>query len=168
MADKKQTRFYKWKQEHETLWQFIMFAMMGCFTTIVELGSFAVFNFWIFIPFRNREFSWWLIDYSVENGGMTAFLAIAISFAISQIFNFYMQRKTTFKANNNAVLSAIMYAIMIILVYFLQLYIPTLIRVPIVKVFGATFGDLLVKMISMTSSMLIQFPISKWVIMRRL
>ena len=56
---------------------------------------------------------------------------------------------------------------MVILVYFLQLYLPTLLRAPIVSVIGATLGDLLVKMINMTVSMLIQFPANKWLIMRR-
>ena len=149
------------------MWQFIMFMLMGCFTSVVELGSFAICNFWIFVPLRERAFSWWLIDYSVKNGGLTAFLSFAISFAVSQIFNFFLQRKTTFKANNNAGRSAVMYAVMVISIYFLQLYLPTLIRAPIAAALGATLGDLLVKMINMTSSMLIQFPINKFLIMRR-
>lgn len=160
-------RFMFWKKRHETAWQFILYMLMGCFTTIVDFSSFALFNFWLFVPFRNQPFSWWIIDYPVENGGLTAFLAFACSFAISQSFNFVLQRKTTFKATNNIAKSAIMYAVMVILVYFLQLYIPTLIRAPIVKGLGETLGDTLVKIINMSSSMLIQFPINKWIIMRR-
>ena len=167
MASKKRERFAIWKQKHETAWQFIMFILMSCITTVVDLGSFALFNFYVFVPFRDSSFSWWIIDYSVANGGQTAFFAFACSFALSQSFNFILQRKTTFKANNNVVASAFMYAAMVIIVYFLQLYIPTLLRVPIVTVLGATLGDLLVKMINMTISMLIQFPVNKWVIMRR-
>jgi len=140
---------------------------VGCITTVIELGSFVLFNFWIFLPYRYWSFSWWLMDYSVENGGVTMFLAVVLSFAIAQSFNFVVQRKATFQANNNVVRSAIVYAVMVILVYFLQLYLPTLIRAPFVKTFREPLGDILVKMISMTASMLIQFPISKWVIMRR-
>ena len=167
MADEMQGRFALWKRRHETAWQFVMFMLMSCITTVVDLGSFALFNFWIFTPFRDRSFLWWLIDYSVESGGMTAFLAFACSFAISQTFNFFLQRKTTFKANNNVLRSAVMYAVMVILVYFLQLYLPTLIRAPIAGVLGATLGDIIVKMINMTVSMLIQFPANKWLIMRK-
>jgi len=144
-----------------------MFMLMSCITTVVDLGSFALFNFWVFVPYREQVFSWWLIDYSIENGGLTAFLAFASSFAVSQTFNFFLQRKTTFKANNNVARSAAMYAVMVILVYFLQLYLPTLIRAPIVAALGMTLGDLLVKLINMTVSMLIQFPANKWLIMRR-
>ena len=167
MPPKKKERFALWKSEHETAWQFVMFVLMSCITTIVDLGSFALFNFIVFVPFHDRSFSWWIIDYTTANGGQTAFFAFACSFAISQSFNFVLQRKTTFKANNNAAKSAVMYAAMVIFVYFLQLYIPTLIRAPIVTVLGAAIGDLLVKMVNMTVSMLIQFPVNKWLIMRR-
>jgi len=167
MTNAGKTRFALWKESHETTWQFVMFLLMSCVTTVVDLGSFALFNFWIFVPYREQVFSWWLIDYSPENGGLTAFLAFASSFTISQTFNFILQRKATFKANNNVAKSAVMYAVMVILVYFLQLYLPTLIRAPIVTVFGLAFGDILVKMVNMTVSFLIQFPANKWLIMRR-
>jgi len=167
LEENRREGFTQWKKQHETAWQFIMFVLMSCITTVVDLGSFSLFNFWIFTPFRDRSFSWWLIDYTVENGGQTALFAFAGSFAISQTFNFFLQRKTTFKANNNVARSAVMYAIMVVFVYFLQLYIPTLIRVPIVGLLGKTLGDILVKMANMTMSMLIQFPANKWLIMRR-
>jgi len=160
-------RFAQWKERHEAVWQFIMFALVGCVTSVVDLGSFALFNFWIFTPYRQQPFSWWLIDYSTDNGGMTAFLAFACSNAISQTFNFIVQRKATFKATNNVAGSAVMYVIMVLLIYVLQLYLPTLIRVPVVGVFGEVFGDILVKMCTMTLSFLIQFPVSKWIIMRK-
>jgi len=81
-------------------------------------------------------------------------------------FNFFLQRKTTFKANNNALYSGIMYAVMVIGVYFLQLWIPSLILAGIAAVIGANLGAMVVKFINMTISMLIQFPMNKWVIMR--
>jgi len=167
MADAEQKSFALWKEKHETLWQFIMFALMGLITTVVDFGSFALFNFWIFVRFRNQPFSWWLIDYSIPNGGLTAFLSFACSYALAQTFNFFLQRKATFKSNNNVARSAIMYAIMNICVYVLQLYLPTLIRAPIAMALGPVFGDIVVKTINMTSSMLIQFPLSKWLIMKR-
>jgi len=160
-------RFNKWKEKHETAWQFIMFNLMGSFTTIVDMGSFALFNFWIFTPYRDIAFSWWLIDYSVANGGLTAFLAFASSYAISQTFGFFIQRKTTFKANNNVAKSAVMYAVMVIIVYIIQLYIPTVVRASFVELMGNVIGDLAVKVLNMLISMLIKFPVNKWVIMRK-
>ena len=165
--DKKHGQFEVFRTRHEAAWQFIKYMLIGLITTCVEMGSFVLLNFLVFVPFRNQHFSWWIIDYTIENGGLTAFLAFALSFAIAQTFNFFLQRKTTFKANNNVARSAVMYAVMIVLIYFLQLYLPTLIRARIVAVLGWTFGDIVTEMINMMVSMLIQFPLSKWVIMRR-
>jgi len=167
LTDKMRGHLAQWKARHQTAWQLILYLLLGCITTAVEMAFFTVFHFWVFVPFRDQPFSWWIIDYSVENGGMTAFLTFANSYAIAQVFNFFLQRKTTFKANNNIAKSAIMYAVMVIFIYFFQLYLPTLIRAPLVGVLGVTFGDLLAKTINMSSSTLIEFPLNKWVIMRR-
>lgn len=166
MEERKQGAFTRWKERHKGLWQFVMFMLMSGITTLVDLGTFALFNFWLLAPYRMQPFFWGPFRYSVENGGLTAFGAFAASFAISQTFNFFLQRKTTFKANNNPALSAILYAIMVVGVYFVQLYLPTLLRAPIAGMIGTTAGDLAMKLINMTLSMLIQFPMNKYVIMR--
>jgi putative flippase GtrA len=160
------TRFKEWKSKHQTLWQLVMFTLMSGITTVVDLGSFALFNYVVFTSLKTQPFAWWLFNYSIEAGGLCAFLAFGLSFAISQTFNFFLQRKTTFKATNNALYSGIMYAVMVIGVYFLQLWVPSLIQAGIAAVVGATWGAMVVKFINMTISMLIQFPMNKWVIMR--
>ena len=159
-------QFQEWKTKHLTLWQFVMFTLMSSITTVVDFGSFALFNYWVFTSLKEQPFTWSVINYSIEDGGLGAFLAFGLSFAISQTFNFFLQRKTTFKANNNALYSGIMYSVMVIGVYFLQLWIPSLILAGIAAVIGANLGAMVVKFINMTISMLIQFPMNKWVIMR--
>ncbi len=144
----------------------MMFNLMSGITTVVDFSTFALFNYWAFTSLRSQAFSWWIINYSIEDGGLCAFLAFALSFAISQTFNFFLQRKTTFKANNNVLYSAVMYAVMVIGVYFFQVWVPSLIQAGIASVLGTTLGAMVVKMINMTVSMLIQFPMNKWVIMR--
>ena len=156
----------KWKAAHGAFWQFIVFMLMSCITTVVDLGSFSLLNFWAFSHLKEQAFSWWLINYSVAAGGLCAFLSFALSFAVSQTFNFFLQRKATFKADNNLLFSGVMYAVMVIAVYFLQIYLPTLIRESIARLIGSTYGDLVVKFVNMTMSMLIQFPMNKYVIMR--
>ncbi len=59
-----------------------------------------------------------------------------------------------------------MYAVMVVGVYFVQLYLPTLLRTSLAGVFGEALGDIAMKLINMTVSMLIQFPMNKYVIMR--
>jgi putative flippase GtrA len=161
-------QFQEWKTKHETLWQFVMFTLMSSITTVVDFGSFALFNYWVFTSLKEQPFKWWIINYSIGDGGFGAFLAFGLSFAISQTFNFFLQRKTTFKANNNVLYSGIMYAFMVIGVYFLQLWVPSVIQAGIAVGVGASLGAAIVKFINMTISMLIQFPMNKWVIMRNI
>jgi len=166
MEATKANGFNRWKESHAGLWQFVLFMLMSGITTLVDLGTFALFNFWLLRPYSATPFLWGPFRYGIDNGGLTAFGAFAISFAVSQTFNFFLQRKTTFKANNNAAVSAILYAIMVIVVYFVQLFLPTLLRAPLAAFLGATLADLGMKLINMTVSMLIQFPLNKYVIMR--
>jgi len=166
VEERQKSGFARWKERHAGLWQFVLFVLMSGVTTLVDLGTFALFNFWLLAPYRGRPFLWGPFQYSAESGGLTAFGAFAVSFAVSQTFNFFLQRKTTFKANNNAAASAAMYALMVIGVYFLQLYLPTLLRAPLTGLLGPTVGDLIMKLVNMAVSMLIQFPMNKYVIMR--
>ena len=150
------------------MWQFVMYAMVGLLVSAIELSTFAICNFGLFSRYSERPFSWWLIKYTAADGGLTAFLSYATSFAVSQAIGFYVQRKATFKANNNAAKSAVMFAVMVLLLYCFQLYLPTIIREPIVGVFGVALGDIVAKMAVMFCTMLIQFPLSKFVVMRRI
>ena len=167
MAGSARTRLSKWKENHKQLWQFVSYALVGLFISATEFVSFIILNFVVFIRFSDRPFSWWLFDYAVEDGGLKSFLSYAVTFAISQTINFIVQRKKTFKANNNVAKSAAMYVVMVIVLYCMQVYLPTVIRTPIARVFGEALGDILALAASMFCAMLIQFPLSKWVIMRR-
>jgi len=151
----------------KTLRQFIIFFLLSIVTTVVDLGTFSLFNYLIFTSLKTIPFQWWLFDYSIINGGLCAFLSFSISFVLSQTFNFFIQRKVTFGANNNVLYSGIMYAAMVLLVFFFQLWIPTLARGPIVNLVGENWGDFIIKNFNMTISFLIQFPMNKWVIMRQ-
>jgi putative flippase GtrA len=154
------------KARKKTWFQFVLFTLMSLLTTLVDLGTFALFNYLIFTSLSSISFQWWLFDYSLANGGLTAFLAFALSFIISQTFNFFLQRKVTFQATNNVLLSGILYAVMVLVVFFLQLWVPTLVRTPLADAIGEGWADLIIKNVNMTVSFLIQFPVSKYVIMR--
>lgn len=162
-----QAKATKTKTGKKTFRQFIVFFLLSIVTTVVDLGTFSLFNYLIFTGLKTIPFQWWLFDYSVINGGLCAFLSFSISFALSQTFNFFIQRKITFGANNNVLYSGIMYAVMVLLVFFFQLWVPTLVREPIVNLVGANWGDFIIKNFNMTISFLIQFPMNKWVIMRQ-
>ena len=155
------------KQNKKTLWQFIMFTLLSLLTTLVDLGSFSLLNYVILIPLKSTPFHFWVFNYDVLAGGLCAFLAFEISFVLSQTFNFFIQRKVTFSANNNLVYSGFMYGLMVLTVFFLQLWIPQLLREGLSRFTGDNWADFILKNINMTLSFLIQFPMNKYVIMRQ-
>lgn len=154
------------RTKNKGFWQFIKFTAFSLITTVVELTAFSLFNYLIFTYLSNTEFKFWLFNYSVENGGMCAFLSFTLSFIIAQIFNFIIQRKVTFHATNHILHSALMYANMILIIFFLQLWIPTLIRIPLTNLVGSQWADMIAKNMMMTMAFIIQFPMNKWVIMK--
>ena len=60
-----------------------------------------------------------------------------------------------------------MYGIMVLSLFFLQLWIPQLFREWLSGITGPDWADFILKNANMTLSFLIQFPMNKWVIMRQ-
>lgn len=157
----------RWKGKARTLWELFTFWLMGGVAGLIDLAVFAVCNYWVFAGLRGVDARFWLLDYGAENGGLCALLSFAVSFAVSQAANFFIQRKATFGATNNVLISALEYAAMVVAVYILILWLPTFIGAPIYRALGENLGAIAVKLVSQFVSFLIQFPINKWVIMRR-
>lgn len=155
------------KQKNKTLSQFITFTLLSLITTVIELGTFSLMNYALLTSLKSTPFHFWVFNYSVLAGGLCAFLAYMISFVISQTFNFFIHRKVTFSANNNPLFSGIMYGIMVLSLFFLQLWIPQLLREWLSGITGPNWADFILKNANMTLSFLIQFPMNKWVIMRQ-
>lgn len=155
------------KDKHQTKWQMIVYTLVSLVTTVVELITFSLFNYVLFTQLANQSFRLGFINYSVENGGLTIFLSISLSFVIAQIFNFIVQRKKTFQANNHVLFSALLYSIMILVIFILQMWLPTLIRQPLSDIMNTGLADFIAKNMMMTLAFIIQFPINKWVIMRK-
>jgi putative flippase GtrA len=152
--------------ERKGLWEFIKFTSVSLVTSLVEITIFSLLNYVIFVSLSSIDFKLGLLDYSVINGGLSAFLSFGISYILAQIFNFIVQRKVTFKANNQVVSSAIMYTVMIVSIFMLQIWIPSLIFLPISNLVGSNLAGLIIKSMMMFLAFVIQFPINKFVIMK--
>lgn len=159
-------RISSFRAKHATLWQAASFWLLGSIASVVDIGVFALCNYLIFARLADVDAVWWLFDYSVQNGGLAALISFAVSFALSQTVNFFVQRRLTFAATNNMALSGILFAITVLAVYVFVMWLPTVIAAPIYLALGASWGALAVKLICQFASFLIQFPINKWVIMR--
>ena len=154
--------------QHQTVWQFIKFVIVAAGAGITEMISFAILNA-VLPPRLTEDFDFFVFHYTAAHKlNLGAFIAFFASAVLAEIVSFLVNRKTTFKANNNVVLSAVMYALLALAVISLKTWMITVLTG---WVKGFTDVQLLVdwipKAISMATAMLIIFPMNKFVIMRR-
>lgn len=156
------------RNKHAGLYQLISYALLGLIASAVEVCVFALLNYWVLRAWKEVDFTWWILNYNAQTGGgLGGFLAGVLSYLVGQIVNFFIQRKATFRANNNPVGSAAMYLVFICLLWFFQVYMIGLLMRVFEPVMGAGLGDILADLLSMTMGFTISFPINKFVIMRR-
>ena len=154
------------KERSPDTWQLITFFLLGLVTTVVDWTVFALGNWVLFTGYRQAAFRWWLLDYGVENGGKCAFLAMALSFAVSQVVNFFLQRSRTFSSGSNVIISFILYVIMVLACFGWVLWLPACIGGRFYAALGETAGAIAVKCLAQFTSALIQYPICKYIVMR--
>ncbi len=158
--------FKTFTEKHADLYQLLKFLVLGLIASVVEFLVFALCNYVLFKGVGSSPVVWFIFNYTSANGGLCAFLSMAISYAAAQITNFIVQRKYTFKAKNNALLSAFLYTLMVLGTYVFVMWLPSLIGPGIYSALGSGAGAIVVKIICQTSSALIQYPLNKFVVMK--
>ena len=157
------------KTKHYSWYQLFYYELLSGISTIMDFAVFILLNFWILDSLKTVDFHWWILNYSVSDevgGGLAGFLATTVSYAIAQTANFFIQRKRTFHATNNALKAGIMYAVMIISGWFLQIWLAGIFMRVFGTWFGQNWGDILTKLANNTIAFAIQYPLNKWVIMK--
>ncbi len=157
----------KFTDKHQTLWQFIKFFLFSQLAGFVELVSFAILGK-VLPPVLPEDFDFFVFHYTNEKGLCAgAFVAFFVSAVLAEIVSFLANRKATFNANNNALKSAIEYALLVFVVICLKTWIVTVLT-PVME--SLTEFNLLIewvpKLASMVLAVAIIFPMNKFVIMK--
>ena len=161
-------KFSSFIQKHSEIWKFIKFTFTGASTSVLELG---VFMFLQYVVFKT------LNAVPVTDSPALAFLGIeykgylysyAISATIGYAAAYVMNRKLTFKADNNPVFSTVLYAIMVVFTIIFNTW------------FGAFLGtvvknngwdnvavEMITKVIVMTVPTIWTYPLNRFVIHRK-
>ena len=161
-------KLLKFTQKHSELWKFIKFTFTGASTSVLEL---AVFMFLQYCVFKS------LNEVPVKDNAVMNFLGIEYvgymySYAISAIIGYaaayIMNRKLTFKADANPVLSTVLYAIMVVATIAFNTW------------FGAFLGtwitnngwnnplvEMITKLVVMTVPTIWTYPLNRFVIHRK-
>ena len=154
--------------KHEEIWKFIKFSFTGASTSVLELG---IFMFLQYIVFKS------LNDVRVTHNAVHAFVGIEYhgylySYAISAIIGYaaayVMNRKLTFKADANPVLSTVIYSIMVIFTITFNTWFGAFLGT-IVKNNGwdNVIVEMITKAIVMTVPTLWTYPMNRFVIHKK-
>ena len=138
-------------EKHAEIWKFIKFTFAGASSSLIELGVFALLQYVVFKS---------LNDVPVTDSPVLAFLGYAIAYV--------MNRKITFKADANPLLSTVLYAIMVVCTIIFNTWFGAFLGT-LIKNSGRSNAliELLTKVVVMTVPTLWTYPLNRFVIHRK-
>lgn len=168
MADNIKVKLKAFVDKHAEIWKFIKFTFTGASTSILEMAVYALL---LYVVFKN------LNSVPVTNNAVLSFLGIEykgymysyfISAVIGYTASYIMNRKLTFKADSNIILSTILYIIMVVFTIafntWFGAFLGTLIKN---KGLDNFFIVMLTKLVVMTLPTLWTYPLQRFVIHRK-
>lgn len=161
-------KFLKFAEKHAEIWKFIKFTFTGASTSVLEMAVFAFLQYVIFKSLNQTP---------VTDNAVLAFLGIEYkgylySYAISAIIGYaaayVMNRKLTFKADANPVLSTIIYAVMVACTIAFNTWFGAFLGTWIKNNgWDSVFIEMVTKLVVMTVPTLWTYPMNRFVIHRK-
>nr|WP_155148947.1 MULTISPECIES: hypothetical protein [unclassified Pseudoflavonifractor] len=156
----------RWRGRHPDLYEFILFNLLANIATITNFLVLLLGNSLLFRAFSETVFVLGPFDYSLENGGLCGFLSFLLSYACAQTVNFIVQRKAVFHADNKLGPAIAIYIAAVVAVYFICLYVPTLIVAPLSRYVGA-LAPYLANCVNILIQVLTLYPTMKFLVMKK-
>lgn len=155
-----------WRERHPDLYEFIMFNILANIATITNFLVLLLGNTLLFRAFAQIPFSWGPFEYTLDNGGLCGFLSFLLSYGCAQAVNFIVQRKAVFHANNKLGPAIVVYIIAVLIVYFICLYVPTLIVAPLSGIVGS-LAPYIANCVNILIQVLTLYPTMKFFVMKK-
>ncbi len=154
--------------KHGEIWKFIKFSFTGASTSVLEMAVFAVLQY---IVFKS------LNEVPVTDSAVLAFLGIEykgymysyfISAVIGYAAAYIMNRKLTFKADANPVLSTIIYTVMVVCTIIFNTWFGSFLGTVIKNMgYDSVLIVMLTKLVVMTVPTIWTYPLNRFVIHRK-
>lgn len=168
MSDNIKGKLKTFVDKHAEIWKFIKFTFTGASTSILEMAVYALL---LYIVFKN------LNTVPVTDNAVLSFLGIEykgymysyfISAVIGYTASYIMNRKLTFKADSNIILSTILYIIMVVFTIAFNTWFGSFLST-LIKNRGLDnfFIVMLTKLVVMTLPTLWTYPLQRFVIHRK-
>lgn len=169
MKGKATAAFHKGKAfmtRHGNIWQVVKFTFISLIAFLAEFATMYALQYGL-ADVCGQDFHWFVFNYDASQGGQATFIAMLGSKCIAEIISFTINRKKTFKANNNVVFSAIMYVITVVALIIFSTWLAG----PIGNAMGAHnidegLSSTVSKMVGSIISFVVIFLMDKFVIMR--
>ena len=129
MPDIKNNKIMK----NENLKQVVLFVFFSTAAALAQLSSRVIID--LILKNVNQTVNIWPFG----EQAMGSFIAFLVSNIIAKVISYVTNRKTTFKANNNPVRSAIIYVIMVVALIIIETIIGTPLQNGIYGLLGGTF-----------------------------
>ncbi len=159
-------KFRHWKKDHPDLYEFILFNIMSNVATVT---NFLVL--WISTPiFLNMvgadEFSWFIFNYGEEAKGLTGFLAFLLAYICAQIVNFFVQRKVVFDSNSDMSKAVPWYVLTVTVAGIISVWLPPY-TISLAEPYVGEFAPTIANMVNIFVQVVINYPMMKFVIMKK-
>ena len=161
-------KLLKFTQKHSELWKFIKFTFTGASTSVLELAVFMFLQYCVFRSLNETPVN----DNAVMNFLGIEYVGYLYSYAISAIIGYaaayIMNRKLTFKADANPVLSTIIYAVMVVFTIAFNTWFGAFLGTLITnKELNTPLIEMLTKLVVMTVPTIWTYPLNRFVIHRK-
>ena len=169
MKGKATAAFHKGKAfmtRHGNIWQIVKFTLISLIAFLAEFATMYALQYGL-ADVCGQDFHWFVFNYDASQGGQATFIAMLGSKCIAEIISFTINRKKTFKANNNVVFSAIMYVITVVALIIFTTWLAGVLGDAMGPAIGADAGNTISKMLSSVISFVVIFLMDKFVIMRK-
>lgn len=158
----------KFFMEHENIRQIVVFTLCSLVCFAIEYISFTVIE--LCIKGLDQPVDWIVFEYDHAR----TFVAFLVSNVLAQTATFILNRKKTFKATNNVLISGIMFAIMMVGIILLNTYLGGVITSAAQRTFEPSMGAKTAEIVAgycgkLTGSLLsfvISFLGNKFLVMR--
>jgi putative flippase GtrA len=155
-----------WKDKHPDLYEFILFNIMSNVATVTNFVILWIGSGLLFKAFEKDDFIWFIFDYPKENGGLSGFLAFLLAYISAQTVNFIVQRKVVFGATCKISKVLPCYIITVTVAGIISIWLPPHV-ISFIKPFVGSYAVTLANVINIGIQVVINYPMLKFVIMRK-
>ena len=154
--------------KHAEIWKFIKFTFTGVSTSVLELAGFMFLQYLVFrslnaVPVTDNPILSFL---GIEYQGYL--YSYAISATIGYAAAYIMNRKITFQADANPVLSTILYAVMVVCTIAFNTWFGAFLGTLVTNSgYNNVFVEMLTKIVVMTVPTIWTYPLNRFVIHRK-